>query len=138
AEGRLQAFRRATKLRASMILTDHLYDFTCAMFFRRRLLDRCVRFDEKYRAAGDADFVARLLRSGVRVEYLREYLAAFALTESNLSLRANPSDEAARLRAITPAWARLARPILRQWRHLEKWLAGGYSSPPIAYEIFAN
>ncbi len=137
-EGRLQAFRRATKLRASMILTNHLYDFTCAMFFRRRVLERGIRFDENYRAAGDADFVARLLRTGVRVEYLRDYLAAFVLSEANLSLRANPVAEAARLRAITPAWARLAGPILRQWRHLEKWRAGGYSSPRIAYEIFAG
>jgi hypothetical protein len=78
------------------------------------------------------------MRTGVRVAYLREYLATFAITESNLSLRANHDAEAARLRAITPAWARLAGPILRRWRHFEKLLAGGYSSPPIAYEIFAK
>ena len=136
--GKLHAFRRATKLRASMILTDHLYDFTCALFFRRRVLERGVRFDEAYRAAGDADFVARLLATGMRIAYLRAYLATFALSESNLSLRADHAAEAARLRAITPAWARLAGPFLRQWRHLEKWRAGGYASPPIAYDIFAG
>ena len=136
--GELLAFRRATKLRASMILTDHLYDFTCALFFRRRVLERGVRFDEEYRAAGDADFVARLLATGVRTACLREYLATFTLGESNLSLRADPAAEAARLRKITPAWARLAGPVLRQWRHLEKWRADGYASPPIAYEIFAG
>ena len=136
--GKLLAFRRATKLRASMILTDHLYDFTCALFFRRRVLERGVRFDEAYQAAGDADFVARLLATGMRIAYLRAYLATFALSESNLSLRADHAAEAARLRAITPAWARLAGPFLRQWRHLEKWRAGGYASPPIAYDIFAG
>lgn len=68
--GELLSFRKATPLRASMILTDHLYDFTCAMFFRRRVLDRGIKFDTGYRAAADADWVARLLWSGMKVSYV--------------------------------------------------------------------
>jgi glycosyltransferase involved in cell wall biosynthesis len=138
ADGRLRAFRRATKLRPSMILTDHLYDFTCAMFFRRRLIERGIRFDTQYRAAGDADFVARLLRTGVRVAHARAWLAAFAVTGTNLSARADSAQDVARLQAITPPWARLAGPFLRQWRHVEKLFAGGYRSKPIEYEIYAR
>lgn len=138
AAGGLLGFRKSTKLRPSMILTDHLYDFTCAMFFHRRLLERGIFFDPEYRAAGDADWVARLLRSGARAVYLREYLAAFTITGNNASLRANPAEEMARLRRITPRWALLASPLLRQIRHVEKLFAGGYWSPPIAYEIYAG
>ena len=134
----LLAFRRATPLRPSMILTDHLYDFTCAMFFRSRLLERGVRFNPDYKAAGDADFVARLLRTGVRVRYVRQYLAAFTILDSNLSLRADRTEELRRLRAITPGWALAAAPLLRQIRHLEKLLAGGYSSGPIEYALYAG
>jgi hypothetical protein len=121
-----------------MILTDHLYDFTCAMFFRRRVMENAGPLRPDFRAAGDAEWVCRALRTGARVRYVREYLAAFTLTEENLSQRADPLEEAAKLRAITPRWARLAKPLLREWRHVEKWLAGGYSSPAIAYEIFAG
>lgn len=136
--GRLLGFRKSTKLRPLMILTDHLYDYTCAMFFHRRLLERGIFFDPEYRAAGDADWVVRLLRSGARAVYLREYLAAFTVTGGNASLRANPAEEIARLRRITPRWALMAAPLLRQIRHLEKLFAGGYWSPAIVYEIYGG
>jgi len=134
----LLAFRRATPLRPSMILTDHLYDFTCALFFHRRLLERGIRFDPDYRAAGDGDFMARLLRTGVRVRYVRQYFATFTILGDNQSLRADPVEELRRLRAITPRWALLAAPLLRRLRHLEKLLAGGYSSGPIEYAIYPH
>lgn len=136
--GELLAFRRATPLRPAMILTDHLYDFTCAMFFRRQLFDRAGSFRTDFRAVGDAEWVCRAVRASRRIVYLREYLATFAISGENLSLRASAEDEQRKLRAITPAWARVAAPLLRKARHVEKWLAGGYSSGPICYEIFAN
>ncbi len=134
----LLAFRRSTPLRPSMILTDHLYDFTCALFFRRRLLERGIRFDPAYRAAGDADWMARLLRTGVRIRYVRRYLSTFTILADNQSLRAEPEPERRRLRAITPRWALAAAPVLRCWRHAEKFLAGGYSSGPIEYAIYPS
>ena len=137
ADGALRSFRRATRLRPAMILTDHLYDLSCAMFFRRRLLDTAGSFRADFRAAGDAEWVCRALRTGARVRYVRAYLAAFTLTAENLSQHADPAEEARKLRALTPRWAQLAKPLLREWRHVEKWLAGGYSSLAIAYEIFA-
>jgi len=50
--GKLLSYRRATPLRASMILTDHLYDFTCALFFRRRVIGRGIFFDLAYGRRG--------------------------------------------------------------------------------------
>jgi hypothetical protein len=121
-----------------MILTDHLYDFTCALFFRRRLLERGIFFDPAYRAAGDADWVSRLLLGGARAAYLHEYLATFAMTGGNLSQRADQAEEIARLRKITPRWAVAAAPLLRKIRHVEKFFLGGYWSSLIAYEIYAD
>jgi len=136
--GDLLSFRRATKLRPAMILSDHLYDFTCAMFFRRRVIDRGIRFNPAFRAAGDAEWIARLLQSGVRVKYCRAYLAVFAVTGDNLSLKADPAGESEQLLKITPRWATLTAPLLRQLRHIEKLLAGGYCSGPLSYEIYAG
>ena len=134
----LLSFRRSTPLRPSMILTDHLYDFTCALFFRSSLLKRGIRFDPDYKAAGDADWMARLLWSGVRIRYVRQYLSTFTILSDNQSLRAEPVEELRRLRAITPRWAVAAAPLLRQFRHVEKLLAGGYSSGPIEYAIYPS
>jgi len=134
----LLAFRRSTPLRPSMILTDHLYDYTCAMFFRSSVLERGIRFDPAYAAAGDADWISRLLRSGIRVRYIRHYMATFTITDTNLSLKAEPTAELNRLRAITPLWARCLAPVLRRLRHVEKLMAGGYSSAPIEYAIYTS
>lgn len=137
--GQLLSYRRSTRLRPSMILSEmNLYDFTCAMFYRRRLLDRGIRFDPGYRAAADADWISRLLWSGVEIRYVREYFATFALTGSNVSQRAEPEAEIRRLRKITPRWAVALRPVLRAWRHCEKLVAGGYRSGPIEYGIYAG
>ncbi len=135
-DSELLAFRRSTPLRPAMILSDHLYDFTCTLFFRSRLLERGIRFDPGYRAAGDADWLVRLLRSGVRTRILRRYLSTFTILPDNLSLTAEPGPEVARLRAVTPRWALAAAPALRFIRHCEKALAGGYHSGPIEYAVY--
>ncbi len=138
-ENELIAFRRSTPLRESMILTDHLYDLTCTLFFHRRVLDRGIRFDaERFRAAGDADWVVRLLRSGLKMRLIRHYTATFLILPDNLSLTDAPKREGAYLEAMAPGWARALAPVLRCLRHVEKWLAGGYSSGPIEYAIYAT
>lgn len=137
AQGALCSFHKATPLRSAMILTDHLYDYSCALFFRRRLIEQ-FPFRTDFRAAGDGEWVARVLREGARAAVMSGYLSVFAITDANVTRQVNPDVEMRKLRAITPRWARLARPFLREWRHLEKWRAGGYRRAPIRYEIFAS
>ena len=137
--GELICFRRATPLRASMILTDHLYDFTCALFFRRRVLERGIFLDLAYhKGAGDADWVARVLLSGARAVCVNAYLATFTITGDNLSLHVDRTGEVGRMRKFTPRWAVVAAPPLRQFRHVEKLLRGGYRSAPITHEVYAG
>lgn len=134
--GELRSFHKATPLRAAMVLSDHLYDYSCALFFRRRLFER-EKFRTDFRVAGDGEWVSRVLRGGARSAVLRGYLGAFTITGKNATRRADAADEARKIRAVTPTWARIARPLLREWRHAEKWLAGGYRRAPITYEIYA-
>jgi glycosyltransferase involved in cell wall biosynthesis len=136
-QGALRSFHKATPLRPAMILTDHLYDYSCALFFRCRLVEQ-LPFRTDFRAAGDGEWVARVLHGGARAAVLSDYLSVFTITDANVTRRADLDEEARKLRAITPRWAQLARPMLREWRHLEKWRAGGYLRAPISYEIFAG
>ena len=66
-------------------LLCHLATLSAAMFFRRRLLDAGFWFDPTFRAAGDADWVARLIASGVRMDVLPGYTSVFTFTGTNLS-----------------------------------------------------
>lgn len=136
--GKLLSFHRATPLRRAMVLTDHLYDYTCAMFFRRALWERSGGFRTDLRMLADADWVARILATRPRIRLLGEFTSVFAVTGENLSLSPVAREEEQRLRASAPAWARLAAPALRQIRHVEKLLRGGYSRRPLEYEIYVG
>ncbi|MEO8352912.1 MAG: glycosyltransferase [Chthoniobacteraceae bacterium] len=134
----LIAFRKATPPRAAMIETDHLYTFTCALFYRRRVLESGVRFDPTLRSIADGAWVADLLRRGHRFAILPEYLSVFVFTGDNVSAQEISRQEERRLRARVPRALRLATPVLRAVRRLEKWKAGGYRSGPISYAVFAG
>ena len=133
---RLLAFRKVTPLRAAMISTDHLYAFTCALFFRRSLFASGLRFDASLRSVADGEFVCRALAAGHRAALLHEYLATFTWTGENLSAQPISRDEDVRLRSKLPRLMRAAAPLLRSWRHVERLLVGGYLSVPISYAIY--
>jgi glycosyltransferase involved in cell wall biosynthesis len=136
--GALRSYHRATPLRRSMILTDHLYDYSCALFYRRRLWEAAGGFRPELRDAGDAEWVCRALATGARAGCLNHYTSSFSLTGGNMSLGANARDERLRLRAQNPLWMRLSAPLLREYRHVEKLLRGGYRSGPIGYDLYVG
>src|SRR5262249_31419928 len=58
--------------------TCHLSTLTCAMFFRRRVIEeRGFWFDTKWRDSGDSEWMVRLLRAGVKMGVLRRFTSAF-------------------------------------------------------------
>ncbi len=136
-DGELLAYRKACPARPAFIAADHLYNLSCAIFFRRRVVEKGARFDATLRMAGDGDFVVRLLRSGARAAILRRYLAAFTVTGSNLGRGQMAAEEGTRFRARAPAWIRLARPLLKAARRIEKVLCGAWRQTfPLSYAVF--
>lgn len=135
---RLLAFRKVTPLRRAMIMTDHLYAFTCALFFRRRIFSEGLSFDANLKDVADGEWVCRVLANGSRVALVHEYLSTFTWTGANRSAQALAIHERRKAWRRLPLWMRLAAPFLRQWRHLERLCAGGYRSGPISYEVFAG
>jgi glycosyltransferase involved in cell wall biosynthesis len=135
---RLLAFRKVTPLRASMIATDHLYAFTCALFFRRSIFSAGLRFDTSLRSVADGEFVCRALSRGHHAGLLHQYLGVFTWTGGNLSAQPVSRAEDELLRDRLPIWLRAATPLLRSFRHFERLLAGGYRSHPISYAVYAG
>lgn len=138
SESRLLSFRKVTPLRRSMIQTDHLYAFTCAIFFRRRIFEDGVRFNADLKDIADSEWVCEVLKRGYRFALVPDYLTTFTFTGENRSAQPLAREEKRRARGALPIGLRLAAPALRAFRHLEKLLAGGYRSGPIRYEVFAT
>ncbi|HEV7405439.1 MAG TPA: glycosyltransferase [Chthoniobacteraceae bacterium] len=134
----LLAFRKITPPRRAMILTDHLYTYTCAIFFRRRLFEQGFRFNDRLLDVADAQWVCELLQAGHRFALIHDYLTTFVFTGENRSLQDVAKQERLAARRRLPLWMRLAGPALRAYRHVEKLLAGGYTARPISYEIYPD
>jgi glycosyltransferase involved in cell wall biosynthesis len=125
-QGKLIAYRKGYPPRWPYILSSHLYLLSCTMFFRRRLLEQGLRFDNTFRAIGDLEFVVRALRQGIRARHLPGYTGVFTMTGKNLSLNPVVAKEWIRIREVTPRWVRVLGLPLNIARLTEKVLAGAY------------
>ncbi len=138
-DGSLIAYRKSMPLRWTYVLAAHLYVPSCALFFRRRFFDEGLRFDTRWRAAGDAELVVRLLRAGYRAHHVRDYLACFTQTGQNLGATERAEKENQALLAEAPAWIRWGRPLWCGMRWLEKLFRGCYrQAGGISYSIFVG
>ncbi len=134
-DGELLAYRRALPMRRHFLAVSHLYNLSCATFFRARLWAE-NRFDESWRNAGDMALMLRLLRQGARSGCTARPLAAFTWTGQNLSCRADAQAEQQRILTAEPAWIRYMSGPLNLLRWTEKALRGGYRRPAIAYAVY--
>jgi glycosyltransferase involved in cell wall biosynthesis len=135
---RLLAFRRVTKLRRLFLATDHLYAYTCATFFRRRVWDAGIRYRTDLKTISDGQWILSALDRGFRPRNLRRYLSTFTHTGENLGSGTAAQAERANWIAGLPWWQRVLTPLFRRARQVEKLFAGGYRSKPITYDVFAE
>jgi glycosyltransferase involved in cell wall biosynthesis len=119
------------------LVSGNLATLTCATYFRRQLVrDLELLFDTSYRIIGDAEWISRLLGSGLNMAVLPRFTSAFADTGENLCLKPEAGLEQGRLAARAPAGARgLRHAIIAKYR-LRKWLAGHYSQKPFEYAVY--
>ena len=137
--GRLRAFRKGCAPRWPYILSAHLYVFSCALFFRRRVWESGLRFAAAFQSAGDMDFVARALRAGFRAAHVPRYFSTFTWTGDNMSSSAAARSEERRIRGAAPAWVRWLRGPLNLARLLEKAGSGAYRQVwPLTYELYLD
>ena len=136
-DGTLIAYRKAYTPRRFYILASHLYLASCTMFFRRRVVEDGFRFDVRFKANGDQDFVMLLLKNGYRASFVRRYLAAFTMTGSNMSSGENARQELQRTLKAAPWWLRAFRHPLNAARLTEKFISGAYwQKTPLRYAVY--
>ncbi len=118
--------------------TCHLSTLSCAMFFRRRVVQEWgMWFADGWRDAGDGEWMVRVLQHGARMAALGKFTASFTQTGANMSAGANALRENQRLRQSAPKWAQALRPGWILQHRLRRWLGGMYRQEPFAYEIYA-
>lgn len=138
-DGSLVAYRKGYRPRWFYILTSHLYVLSCTMFFRRRIIEEGFFFDTLFRAAGDAEFVVRVLRSGFNAKHIKRYFAAFTMTGKNLSVAPEAIKERKRLSASAPFYIKINKWLLNGTRLMEKFFSGAYfQEKPLDYAVYVE
>jgi glycosyltransferase involved in cell wall biosynthesis len=136
-EGNYRFHRKVQKPRLYHTWVCHLPAFTCATFFRRNVIsERGIFFDARLRVVGDAEWMLRALRAGVRMAVLRRFTSAFTLTGGNLGTTPEGLREAAALYNTAPSWARKMKPVLALKHRLHRLAGGIYSQEPFSFEIY--
>jgi N-acetylglucosaminyldiphosphoundecaprenol N-acetyl-beta-D-mannosaminyltransferase len=113
----------------------HLSSLSCSSFYRRPIVDRVGGFDTAWRSIGDAEWMARMMKSGVRIEACGKLLSTFAFTGQNTSespLAKKESKEWKKAADAPSSWMRL--PVIGVHR-CRKFLAGAYRRRDVSYAI---
>jgi glycosyltransferase involved in cell wall biosynthesis len=135
--GRLLTYRKNPPLRKVYIQSDHLYIQSSSLFFRQKIFKDGNRFDTRWKAVSDCDFVLRLLKQRYQSGRLSDYLSAFVITGENLSDQSVGWEELRDLRNGMPKLVTKFHYILRGMRYFEKWALGGYRQDfPLKYYLY--
>lgn len=139
-DGSLMGYRKTVCPIWPVLCLPPLYVMTAGTFFRRKLIEKGLLYDDSYKDIADLAWIVRLAREGYRLAHLRRYLATYTLTGNNRSQTvATIDDEIKRFLEGVPWWIRRFR---RQWRlvgWVEKLLAGCYfQATPLQYAIYAS
>ena len=136
-DGRLLSYRKSFVPRWQYVWGSFLYVYTSSMFVRRRVFESGLRFDKRWKAAGDADFVVRALRNRFSARHLSQYFSTFMITGANLSTSHAADQELSDFHNLAPLWLRHSDFITHTLIRLEKYLHGGYSEKfPFSYSVY--
>lgn len=118
---------------------SHLPTFTCATFFRRKLIfEHGLFFDPKLKDVGDGKWVLDLLQRGTPMAVLRQFTSAFTMTGANMSARPNARREARELFNTAPVWARKLKWLLILQHRLRRLAGGIYFQQPFSYAVYTR
>jgi glycosyltransferase involved in cell wall biosynthesis len=137
-DGSLVSYRKAFQPRRYYIQATHLYVFTCSMFFRRKLIDEGMFFNDKYRSTADSLFVVDILKKGYNVRHVRHYMSVFTMTGQNKFISEGSLNEVKRMNLEYGHWFhRIMKQPLNIMRITEKLIHGCYYEKfPITYLIY--
>jgi len=119
--------------------TCHLSTLSCATFFRRKVIfDYGFLFDPRWRAAGDGEWMLRMLQRGVTMSALNLFTSVFTCTGANLGIGPDARRENRLLFETAPFWARNLKPLTIVLHRLRRVLHGSYLQKPFDYSLYTQ
>jgi hypothetical protein len=137
-EGNALSYRRIVVPSWHHARLVHLSSLSCASFYRRSIIEKEGVFDTSWRSIGDAEWMARMLKSGIRVKACGELLSAYAFTGQNTSASLLAAQEQERWELshdAPPQWLRLPAVLIHR---LRKMLAGAYRKRTVTYALYVK
>lgn len=113
----------------------HLSSLSCSSFYRRSIVDRVGGFDTAWRSIGDAEWMARMMKAGVRIKACGKLFSTFAFTGQNTSESPLAKKEAAVWRKGPDAPLGCMRLPVIGLHRCRKFLAGAYRRRDVSYAI---
>jgi hypothetical protein len=135
-DGEAICHRKMVKPGLAHTWTCHFGALTAGIFFRDRILNEGLLFDTSYRAASDAEWFVRVLRSKKRIEALRKTTSTFMDSGENLGLSSTAKEERERLDSSAPLYFRVLRPAWVLLHRARRLWSGAHQSEDVAYEIY--
>jgi glycosyltransferase involved in cell wall biosynthesis len=116
---------------------SHLQTFTCATFFRSKLIaEQQHFFNPRRRHVGDGEWILGLLQRKTRMAVLRRFTSIFAMTGANLSATQEARQEIQDLYNSAPSWVRRLKPVFILHHRLRRFAGGIYFQKPFSYELY--
>jgi len=116
---------------------SHLQTFTCATFFRRKIVAEHQHFfNPRRRHVGDGEWILGLLERKMRLAVLRRFTSVFTMTGANLSSSDEARQEKLDLYNSAPSWVRRLTPLFILHHRLRRLAGGIYFQKPFAFELY--
>jgi glycosyltransferase involved in cell wall biosynthesis len=134
SNGRLLTHRKSLPLRA-FYMRAGLYNFSCATFFRGRVLQHAVQFNDSLTATADSLFIADLLRKQCKSACLNRFVSTYTFAAHNISNQPHAVEEyrnlisGSRFLLACAKAGRSIERILRRTRHVDF---------PVTYAIYRD
>lgn len=137
--GELLSCRKAMPMRKLFLEASYLYNFSCAMFFRRSAWEQLGGFDTSFKNAGDEELIRRAMTMGLKTAVLKDYLSVFTYSQMNLSSGGSALEEHEKLKKTGSWMSRSFRLPINLFRLTEKALRGGLvQRGPVEYDIYTD
>lgn len=118
---------------------SHLPTFTCATFFRRKLIfEQGLFFDPKLKAVGDGKWMLGLLQRRIPMAVLRRFTSAFTMTGANIGAKPDARREARELFNTAPLWVRKLTWVFILQHRLRRLAGGIYFQKPFSYAVYTR
>ena len=116
---------------------SHLQTFTCATFFRRKIIaDQGHFFNPRLRVVGDGEWMLGLLERGTPMAVLRRFTSVFTVTGANMGTSEAGDKERKELYNSAPAWVRRLAPAFVAHHRLRRLMGGIYSQKSFDFALY--